>query len=379
MTHFADPVGNLRNLVAFPSVSNTPILDLCEWVSSACAHFGFTCSLEQDPNDASKANVVATIGPQVPGGLILSGHLDVVPSEGQPWRSDPFKLTEHSGRYFGRGASDMKGFIASTLASFSLLDLKKLRKPLVLLWTHDEEVGCKGSAQFAKRHAKLPDWFPKEALIGEPTDMHILRMHPGHVTVKITVKGKAAHSSKPDLGDSAIKAAASVLAILEELEKELMLERRFENLLERPYVTLNVGMIRGGQAVNIVPDLCELVVGYRPLPGDDASAVFSQIEQRIKNLNLRDAEVLLQTLTPALLTRENTPLQSLLEPHAHDRTVGAAAFATDGGNLSTMGIECLIFGPGSIDVAHKADEFIEASALLAAPKVIADIVRRRCE
>jgi acetylornithine deacetylase len=380
MSRYADPVLNLKHLVAFRSVSNAPMLDLCEWMSEACRSFGFECSLEHDSSDSKKANVIATIGPKVPGGLILSGHLDVVPTEGQPWTSDPFTLTEREGRLYGRGACDMKGFIAATLASLRHINLNKLKKPLVMLWTYDEEIGCKGSANFALKHPLLPDWYPKEALIGEPTDMRILRMHPGHVTFKITIQGKAAHSSKPDLGTSAIKAASPILTLLENLERELSMERRLEAHLERPYVTLNVGMIRGGQAVNIVPDHCEILVGYRPLPGDDPKAVFRRFEEMLYNLTpISRAEVTLQGITPAMLTNEGIPLQGLLTAHSHDRHTGAAAFATDGGNLSAMGIECLVFGPGSIEVAHRADEFIESQALLAAVGVIADIIRKRCE
>jgi acetylornithine deacetylase len=286
-------------------------------------------------------------------------------------------LTERSGKLFGRGASDMKGFIAATLTSFSQIDLKSLKRPLVLVFTYDEEIGCKGSSQFVAKHRSLPDWYPKEALIGEPTDLRILRMHPGHVTFQVTVKGKAAHSSKPDLGLSAIKAASRVIGLLETLEQELMGERRLEEHLERPYVTLNIGIIQGGQAVNIVPDHCEILVGYRPLPGDDPRGVFMRFEEMLHNSDL-SASSTLQTITPALLTQDGTPLKSLLVPHALGTHAGAAAFATDGGNLSTLGISCLIFGPGSMDVAHKADEFIEQEALRAAPKAIADIIRRRC-
>lgn len=379
MTSFADPVQNLKKLVSFKSVSDTPILDLCEWVHDACASFGFKCELQYDANDKTKANVVATIGPEVPGGLILSGHLDVVPTEGQPWSSNPFELTERQGRLYGRGASDMKGFIAATLAALNQINRDAFSKPLVLIWTYDEEIGCKGSAQFARNLKNLPDWYPREALIGEPTDMQILRMHPGHVTFKIVTLGLAAHSSKPDLGRSAIKSASKLLLELERLEKELNAEQRLQEYLERPYVTLNVGMINGGKAVNIVPDRCEILVGYRPLPGDDAKAVFRRFEERVRDLELPDVTLSLENITPALLTNEGLPLQNLLQTHAHGDQCGAASFATDGGNLASVGIESLIFGPGSIDVAHKADEFIEAQALLQTPQIIADIIRRRCQ
>lgn len=372
-------VATLERLIAFPTISNRPVRELAAYVAERCEKIGFKIELFEDDQDAGKANVVCSAGPTGEDGLILSGHMDVVPVEGQSWSSDPFKLCERDGKLFGRGTSDMKGFIAASIEALGRLDIRALRRGLVLVWTHDEEVGCYGSAKLVGKLAGRP--LPREALIGEPTDFNIFRMHPGHVTARITTRGAAAHSSKPDLGASAIKAMTRVLAMLEDLEAELQAQRRPEFPLERPYVTMNAGVIHGGQAVNIVPDHVELTVGYRPLPGDRDLEVAERIAQRLTELPLpagtaASLEVLRRT--PSMLSPEGLPLQGLLSPHACSAHVAASAFATDGGNFEKLGVRSLIFGPGSIDVAHRADEYVDAAALNRAVDVLARVVHDRC-
>ena len=372
-------VATLSRLIGYPTVSNRPVRELAAYVADRCERIGFRVEVFEDDEDPTKANVVCSAGPEGEDGLILSGHMDVVPVEGQSWSSDPFTLTERDGRLFGRGTSDMKGFIAASLEALERVEVRALRRPLVLIWTHDEEVGCHGSARLVGKLAGRP--LPREALIGEPTDFNIFRMHPGHVTLQIITRGEAAHSSKPDLGASAIKAMARVLVAVEDLEEALRRARRLEFPLERPYVTMNAGVLRGGQAVNIVPDRCELTLGYRPLPGDSDLAVAELLRQRLDELTLPSGtSVSLEVLrrTPAMLSPEGLPLQGLLTPHACSPRTAASAFATDGGNFEKIGVRSLIFGPGSIDVAHRADEYVDAAALHRAVDVVAHIVADRC-
>lgn len=374
----------LAELVAFPSVSSRPMRDLAAYVAERCEDLGFGVEYFEDPADPTRTNVVCTAGPAPEAGgegLILSGHLDVVPVDGQPWASDPFVLTERGGRLYARGSSDMKGFVAASLEALGQLQLPRLRAPLVLIWTYDEEIGCAGSQHLVRQLAQQRRALPTEALIGEPTDLRVLRMHPGHVTLRLRAQGVSAHSSKPDLGASAITAMGRVLGMLERLAVELQGERRFEDLLERPWVTMNPGILRGGAAVNMVADHCELWLGYRPLPGDDPLAVARRVEARLQELPLpAGTAVSLEVVreTPAMLTPEGIPLQGLLCAHASHPALGAAAFATDGGNLAALGIRSLIFGPGSIDVAHKPDEYIEAAALTRGVEVVEAVVRARC-
>jgi acetylornithine deacetylase len=371
----SDVVATLARLVAEPTVSHRPLLELAAFMAQRAEDAGFRVELFEDDQDAGKVNVVASAGPPDRGGLILSGHMDVVPVQGQPWTSDPFTLTERDGRLYGRGSSDMKAFLAASVEGLDRLDLSKLSRELVLVWTHDEEIGCVGSRKLVGRLAEEGRPLPSECWIGEPTDFRILRMHPGHVALRIRTSGLSAHSSKPDLGRSAIKAMRRVLEIVEQVETEQMQDRRLEAFLERPYTTMNAAQISGGVAVNMVPDACELVVGYRPLPGDDPLAVFRVLEERVKDL---DAQAELLRVTPSMLTEEGCPLQGLLTPHACSAETSAASFATDGGNLEQLGISSLIFGPGSIDVAHAPDEYVERTALVRAVDMVEAVVRDRC-
>jgi len=374
-------IDTLAEMIAFPTVSNRPITELASMVAHRCESLGFSVEMFVSPTDPTKVNVVCSAGPEDSDGLILSGHMDVVPTTGQPWSSDPFRLTARDGNLYGRGTADMKGFIASTIHALGRLDLSALKQQLVLVWTHDEEVGCQGSAQLVKELKRIDRRLPSQAIIGEPTDFRILRMHPGHVTLKITALGEAAHSSKPDLGASAIKAMHRILGMVEKLEADLQQDRRLEEFLDRPWTTLNAGIISGGKAINLVADTCELSLGYRPLPGDDPLDVFRQLNERLQELKLppgTSAKIALMNVTPSMLTPEGTDLQHTLIQHSSHDTCSAASFATDGGNFSELGVNSLIFGPGSIDVAHKADEYIRANDLISAVGKLESIVRSRC-
>jgi acetylornithine deacetylase len=374
-------IDDLARLVAFDTVSHRPLLALASHLAERAEAAGFSVTLYEKPGEPGKVNVVATAGPEDQDGLILSGHMDVVPTENQPWDSDPFLLTERDGNLFGRGTADMKGFIACCLQACERLDLSQLKRQLVLVWTHDEEVGCQGSGFLVQALKKSPRRLPTECLIGEPTDFQVLRMHPGHVTVRIRTDGEAGHSSKPDLGSSAIKAMHRVLGMCERIEHALEQERRLEKELDRPWVAFNVGTISGGEAVNLIPDSCEIVLGYRPLPGDNPQAVYQQIENALESLSLpagTTATAMLRTLSPAMLTPKGLALQEALSHHACCSELGAASFSTDGGNLAELGIQSLIFGPGSIDVAHKANEYVSIAALEKGAQMVEAVIRDRC-
>ncbi|MCB9675064.1 MAG: acetylornithine deacetylase [Alphaproteobacteria bacterium] len=372
-------VGLLRRLVAHPTISSRPILECAADVAQRCADLGFRVERFVDPRDAQKASVIASIGPEGTDGLVISGHMDVVPVEGQPWTTDPFVLTERDGRLHARGSADMKGFIAATLVALARIAPGEYRRELVLIWTHDEEVGCLGSAALATHLAAIARPLPTDALIGEPTSFQILRMHPGHVAIEVDVHGKAAHSSRPDLGINAIEGIAKVVRAVEQVAAELAREPADLPELPRPIVAVNVAEITGGTAINIVPDHARVRVGYRPLPGQDPHAVFERIRARVADLALPggfDARVL--RVTPAMLTPRHTPLEHCLAEHAHTHEVGAASFATDGGNLAKLGMRPLVFGPGDIDVAHKADEFVPTAELVRAVDIVEQVVRRHC-
>ena len=373
-------VRDLETLVGFPTVSNRPLTALTAWLAQRCEDRGLDVERFVDPADAEKCSLICSVGPKDPDGLVISGHMDVVPTEGQPWSTDPFRVTEKDGKLYGRGTADMKGFFAATLQALARIEAREFTRELTLIWTHDEEIGCLGSRQLADAWADVGRPLPSACLIGEPTSFQILRMHPGHVAMEITVFGKAAHSSRPDLGANAIEAATKVVAMVQTVAAQLQSEA-VTHLpeLERPWVAVNVARITGGSAINIVPDACTIQIGYRPLPGMDAQQIFARIRDRLADLKLpRGAKATLIRVSPAMLTPAHTPLEGLLRPHSPHEGCGAASFATDGGNLARLGLEPLVFGPGSIEVAHKADEFIPTAGLIRAVDVIEDVIRRRC-
>ena len=371
---------DLATLIGFPTVSNRPLTELAAWLAHRCEDLGMRVERFEDPQDRGKCSLICTAGPQTGAGLVMSGHMDVVPTEGQPWTTDPFRLTERDGHYVGRGTADMKGFFAATLHAIAGVDLSKLQHELTLIWTHDEEVGCLGSGQLVEAWDRIGRPLPKACLIGEPTDFQVLRMHPGHVAIEVVTFGQAAHSSQPDLGHNAIEDAARVVRAARALADDLLHERSTDlPEMTRPWVAFNTATIHGGSAVNIVPDQCAIQIGYRPLPGMEPLEVFARLQQRIADLGLaRAAEMRVLRVTPAMLTQGGTHLQSTLSEHTHHDTCGAATFATDGGNLARLGLEPLVFGPGRIEVAHQADEAIAIDQLVQSVSIFERVIRSHC-
>jgi len=339
-------------------------------------------TVERFETEPGKVNVIASVGPRGTDGLVLSGHMDVVPVEGQGWRTDPFQLTEADGRLYGRGTCDMKGFLAAVTDALPTLPLSKLSRELVLIWTHDEEVGCLGSAALGDQLAGRP--LPSLAWIGEPTSLQICRLHPGHLTVDITCIGRPAHSSRPTLGLNAIEIAAEIIGALKMLAAMLAQQRSNLPGLLTPWTVMNTGCIHGGSAINIVPEQCVLRVGFRPLPGLSAETLVERIRSHLAPIDAAArqrggrVEIVMSQETPGLLTPSGTRLEELLRPDAATEVVGGVPFATDGGNLARLGARSLVFGPGSIDVAHRPDEFVPISALQTIRSAISRVVTARC-
>lgn len=373
-------VDRLEELVGFNTVSSRPVAPLASWLAERCEHAGLQVELVHDPEQPGKHNVIATAGPHGTDGLMVSGHMDVVPTEGQPWTTDPFLLTRRDGRLYGRGTADMKGFIAATLCALERVDLSRLRRELILAWTYDEEVGCLGSATLSDTWLRAGRRVPRACLIGEPTSFRVLRMHAGHTAVRITVHGSAAHSSRPDLGVNAIEGAATAIFAVQDLARELQAEARSDlPEVERPWVALNIGRIEGGAAVNVVPDRCCFEVGFRPLPGENDTAVLGRLRKRIGALPgpfIYEVERLHSIAS--LLSPAHTSLERHLLPCADSPDVGAAGFATDGGNLAGLGTAPLVFGPGRIEVAHKADEWVGEGDLHRTVDIVERLIHERC-
>lgn len=382
--HRRDPVAALAELVAFPTVSNRPTTEIVAFLATWAEDLGMRVSRYESGPD--KANLVVRTGPEGTDGLTLSGHLDVVPVAGQAWTSDPFRLTEREGRLLGRGSCDMKGFVAATMVALSRdeLVLSGLDRELALVWTHDEEVGCVGSRLLVEAMQAEGARLPAQALIGEPTSLTARRLHPGHLTWRVVCTGIPAHSSRPALGLSAVRIAGEVLQALELLTVSLARERAYEDLLDAPWSVLNVGRIQGGSAINIVPGHCVLDLGIRPLPGVTEAGLQARLDDILAPVAERAAaaggsvELEPRGGAPALLTRRDAPLLEDLAALLGPPSPGAVPFATDGSNLARMGLDCVVCGPGSIDLAHRPDESIGLDELHGAVDFVSRLVRRRC-
>ncbi len=373
---------DLARMVGHDTVSSRPNAALAAELAERAEALGMRVELFDDPDQRGKRTVIAWAGPEPEDdgrGLTITGHLDVVPVEGQPWSSDPFVLREADGLLYGRGTADMKGFVALTMRALESVDLTALREPLALVWTHDEEVGCFGSAKLVAEWTAAGRRLPRACLVGEPTGFQMLRMHPGHVAGRITVSGAAAHSSRPDLGVNAIERATEVVRCVQALADELRAEPADLPEMERPWVAVNVARIHGGSAINIVPDRCTIEIGYRPLPGTDPEEVWQRLMERLAARPELGAQGEILRLTPAMLTPSSATLVGELLPFADVHQCGAAGFATDGANLAKLGCAPIVFGPGSIDVAHQADEHVALADLVRGVDVVRALVERRCQ
>jgi acetylornithine deacetylase len=359
----------LDRLVAFDTISTRSNLDLIDWVADYLARFGVTSA--RTAASTGKANLFATIGPAGRGGVILSGHTDVVPVAGQEWHSDPFMLTERDGRLHGRGSADMKGFIALVLALVPEMTRRALKVPLHLAFTHDEETGCFGAPALIRA---LPTGMarPMLAIVGEPTSMQIANAQKGCSFFRTRITGREGHSSAPDRGVSAILAAAALIAEIGRLHAEARGRARPDSGFDPPHTTLSVGTIAGGTAVNIIARECAFDWDLRTLPDEDAAALKARIDRFVAaDLLPRmravypDAAVETETIVavPPLAPAAGSPAEALARRLTGANTTTTVSFASEAGLYQQAGIPAIVCGPGSIDVAHKPDEFITRAEL----------------
>ncbi|MDH4046392.1 MAG: acetylornithine deacetylase [Gemmatimonadota bacterium] len=333
--------------------------------------------------DEGKANLLIEIGPEPSGdraGLLLSGHTDVVPADEPEWETDPFQLTERDGKLYGRGAADMKGFVTVAAHLAAGLDLATLRAPLVLLFTYDEEVGTLGARHFAETWSER-DRLPRHAIIGEPTRLEVVRAHKGIVELRVTVTGKAAHSGYPHLGQSAIEPAARVVTALAELREGLEAERTEASMSfpAVPFVSLNVGTIRGGAAPNVIPDRCTAEITVRPLPGVETGTLIARV-RAVVGAAAGSAPWTLDVVSesPPMLTPPDSPVICALRDVTGQQEPTTVSYATDAGWLQTLGLDCAIFGPGDIATAHRENEFVPIADLVAVRPMLEQVIRHFC-
>jgi acetylornithine deacetylase len=384
----------IERLIAFDTVSIHSDVPAMEYLASEFDGAGFETALHHiDVNGVPQANLVAWAGPGRPDGLIISGHLDTVPVEGQPgWERDPFRVEIGSDRIFGRGTSDMKGFLAQCAEAARVIDQDRLKRPLVFVFTADEEVGMRGASSVTPALQDLLGDVPRPNLawIGEPTAFSIYHAHKCVTAFEIKVRGRGGHSGNPELGVNAIAVMGKALETIGHLQAERRATRNheFEAIFpDAPYDVMNFGIISGGIASNIIAEQCALRMTYRSLPDSDPLELYHEIERRLSALDPHDYgsphhvasfELGKPTIAPPLLSPRDTTLERALFAVTGQSAAQGAPFATDGAWFAREGIVTLICGPGEFEQAHQPNESISRGAFERGIETIAGVVDRMC-
>jgi len=389
MTAWPDTHDWLRTLMAFDTTSRNSNLHLIEHVRDALRGLGVGCELFHSPA-RDKANLFATLpaaGGQCAGGIVLSGHTDVVPVDGQDWASDPFTLLHQAGRLYGRGSCDMKGFIAVALALVPHFLALARTKPLHLALSYDEEVGCMGAPlmidALKHRGARFDG-----CVVGEPTSMQVVVAHKGTNLYRCRVHGCAAHSSLTPSGSNAIEYAARLICRIRDMADAFKAQGPYDHFFDVPFTTLTTNQIQGGIAANTIPDLCEFVYEFRNLPGMEAQAIQARIEAWVQHELLprmrrefADARIDMacEGSSPALQESEDAAITALARALSGDRQPHRkVAYGTEAGLFHNAGIPAVVCGPGSIAQAHKPNEFVEASQLHACEAFLRKLGQALC-
>jgi acetylornithine deacetylase len=355
----------LERLVAFDTTSRNSNLALIEFVEDYLDAYSVP-HWRAANGDGKKTNLCATIGPARPGGIVLSGHSDVVPVDGQPWSTDPWTLVERDGKLFARGTCDMKAFIAIGLALLPRMLERPLARPFHLAISYDEEVGCAGVGPMIDKMVEtLP---PVHAVIvGEPSDMGIVNAHKGITSHYVRVRGREAHSSQPHRGANANMAAGLLIAKLQQMAAEREANPVPGSRFEPPHTSFNVGELHGGTALNIIPLDCWFSFEYRIHPGDNGDAILAEFTRYARDevepwlrRHFGGASITIEprAKVPPLLPEDDGPAEALVRHLTGSNATGAVSYATEGGLFQHAGYSTVICGPGSIDQAHQPDEFI---------------------
>lgn len=376
----------LEHLVAFDTTSRESNLALIDFCWRYLSGLGVTCELMHNA-ERSKANLYARLGPAGSGGVMLSGHSDVVPVDGQTWTVPPFALTERDGKLYGRGTADMKGFLACMLAAVPHFLAQPLRQPLHLAISYDEEVGCLGVRSLVKALAQRSDR-PAICLIGEPTELRPVLGHKGKLAMRCEVQGAACHSAYAPQGVNAIEYAAKLIQRLTVIGERLAAPERQDARFDPPFTTVQTGVIHGGRALNIVPDACSFDFEVRTLPQEDAQQVADELvtyAQQTLEPQMRAVQpasaIRFSPLSayPGLDTAAHSAAAQLIVRLSGSESFGTVAFGTEGGLFAAAGIPCVVCGPGSMEQGHKPDEFITLAQLDACDSLLRRLATWMCE
>ena len=380
-----DAIDILSHLVSFDTESSKSNLPLVEWVETYLARHG-VASLRVPDASGEKAALFVTIGPPTDGGIVLSGHSDVVPVAGQKWTSDPFQLRREGGKLYARGACDMKGFDALVLASFPQWQNMPLKAPLHFLLSYDEETTCLGPVDtIARFGVDLPR--PRAVIVGEPTMMQVVDAHKAVATYRTLITGREAHSSKPALGASAVQAACEMVSEIYRIGAEVAALGVAADRFDPPVSTVHVGTIAGGTARNIMARDCSFHWEFRALPGVPLDAVYTRVEAYVRDVLLPKMRATAPESTivtqveievPGLAPEPGSAAEQLAFRLTKSNRTHAVAFATEAGRFQSAQVPTIVCGPGSIDQAHQPDEFIAEEQMIEGLAFMQNLARELC-
>jgi acetylornithine deacetylase len=373
----------LRRLIAFDTVSRNSNLELIAFAANLLDAAGARLRLTHD-DEGAKANLFATLGPERDGGYVLSGHSDVVPVDGQEWSSEPFSAEIREAKVYGRGAADMKGFIAAALALLPEFTSLALKRPLHFAFSFDEEVGCVGVRRLLD-DLKTAGITPALAVIGEPTSMRVVAAHKSGAVIETMARGREGHSSAPSRGANAVMMAGEFIAALGSLGEELKQDR--DEHFDPPYTTIQASVMSGGTAVNVLARDARVVWEYRALPDRNSEAIFARATARAAAILPRyregapeaDFTTRLKAAYPGLVRDESSPAVQLACALSGSNDVHTVAYGTEAGLFQQAGIPAVVCGPGSIDQAHKADEFVGLDQLDACTAFLRLVAQRAAQ
>ena len=375
----------IRKLIGFPTVSRESNLDLIHFARDTLKALGAETRLTHD-DDHRKANLFATLGPAGVPGIVLSGHTDVVPVDGQVWNTDPFELVEKDGRLYGRGTADMKSFVAIALALAPEFARRGLKTPIHFAFSYDEEVGCIGVGRLLTdlAHAGIK---PKSCIVGEPTLMRPVIAHKGKRGFRCVVRGLTCHSAYAPHGVNAVEAAAEAVAYLKRMARRHSDHGPYDRGFDVAHTTVHTGVMRGGTALNIVPNDCTFDFEFRHLPGDDPDALLAEFrayiestlvpEMRAIDANTGFTIVPLSAL-PALDNGPEVEVVGLAQELSGNDDFGKVSFGTEGSQFQRAGIPAVVCGPGSIEQAHKANEYVAIEQVLKCEQFLRRLMDRVC-
>jgi len=375
----------IETIVGFDTTSTKSNLDLVKFIEDYLSEYGVAS--HRVPNeDNTKANLYAVVGPNVDGGVVLSGHTDVVPVDGQPWDTDPFTLTERDGKLFGRGTADMKSFYAIALSLVPEMIATNLKRPIIFALSYDEELGCIGApSMIAEMAKKLPR--PKAVIVGEPTKMEISNSHKGGTCIETTVIGHEAHSSEVEQGVSAVLIASQLIVFIDAMMAENRAKRDPTIHFLPGYTTLASGTISGGTAQNILARKCVFNWGVRCLPGEDPYHYIGRFEKKcrelLKEMHEISAECSITSVVysnvPPLLAEEAGEAEALMVRLLGRNSTKAVSYGTEAGQFQQGGFSTILCGPGSIEQAHQPNEFIEIAQVEQCENMLRRIIQHQAK